>query len=140
MNWIKNEFKEIKSGKKELREFGLTIGAILVILGGIAAWRGKPIYPYFLSFGVVLIAAGILMPAALKIPQKIWMGFALVVGFFMSRLVLSILFYAVITPIGVMMRIFGKDVLDQKIDRSATSYWKTRDAVAKTKESYQNQY
>jgi len=135
-----NEFKEIKSGKKELREFGLTIGVILVILGGIAAWRGRPVYPYFLSFGIAFIAAGIILPAALKIPQKAWMGFAVVLGFFMSRLVLSILFYAVITPIGIMMRIFGKDVLDQRIDRSAPSYWKKRETATKTKESYQNQY
>jgi len=135
-----DEFKNMKSGKKELREFGLTIGVILVILGGIAAWRGRPVYPYFLSFGIVFIAAGIIIPTALKFPQKAWMGFAVVLGFFSSRLVLSILFYAIITPIGIIMRIFGKDVLDQRIDRSAGSYWKKRETATKTKESYQNQY
>ena len=140
MNWIKNEFKEIKSGKKELREFGLTIGAILVILGGIAAWRGKPIYPYFLGFGIVLLAAGLARPQVLKFPQKAWMALAVVLGFLMSRLVLIVLFYAVITPIGIMIRIFGKDILDQRIDRSAGSYWKMRETATKTKDSYRNQY
>ena len=134
------ELKNIKSGKKELREFGLTIGAILVILGGIAAWRGRPVYPYFLGFGIAFMAAGMLLPKALKFPQVAWMGFAVVLGFFSSRLVLSILFYAVITPIGIIMRVFGKDVLDQRIDRSAGSYWKMRETATKSKESYQNHY
>ncbi|MFH0764738.1 MAG: SxtJ family membrane protein [Candidatus Omnitrophota bacterium] len=135
-----DEIKNIKSGKKELREFGLTIGIILVILGGIAAWRGKPVYPYFLSFGIAFIAAGIIMPAALRFPQVAWMTIAVIVGFFMNRLILSILFYTVITPIGIIMRILGKDVLDQRIDKSAPSYWKKRETTTKTKESYQNQY
>lgn len=135
-----DEIKNIKSGKKELREFGLTIGVILVVLGSIAAWRGRPLYPYFLGFGIVFIAAGILLPRILKFPQKAWMGFAVVLGFFMSHLILSILFYAVITPIGMMMRVFGKDVLDQKIDKSSGSYWKARDEAIKPEESYQNQY
>ena len=135
-----DEIREIKSGRKELHEFGLTIGAILVILGGVAVWRGKGVYPYFLGCGLVLIIAGIALPQILKWPQKIWMGFAVILGFFMSRLVLSILFYAVITPIGMIMRLFGKDILDQRIDKTATSYWKARDDARKTKESYLNQY
>ncbi len=135
-----NEFKEIKSGRKELREFGLTIGTILVILGGVAIWRGKPIYPYFLVFGIVFVGTGIILPQILKFPQKIWMGLAVIFGFFMSRIVLAVLFYVVITPIGIITRIFGKDILDQRIDRSAGSYWKMRNPAAKTKESYQNQY
>jgi len=134
------ELKHIKSGRKELREFGLTIGAILVILGGIAIWRGKSVYPYFLGFGIVFIAAGIMLPQILKLPQKLWMGFAVILGFFMSRIILAILFYAVITPIGIITRILGKDILDQRTDRSAGSYWKMRETATKTKESYQNQY
>lgn len=135
-----DELKKIKSGRKELREFGLTIGAILVILGGVAIWRGKPIYPYFLGFGITFIIMGIILPQILRLPQKIWMGFAVMLGFFMSRIVLAVLFYSVVTPIGIVTRIFGKDILDQRIDKSADSYWKTRDLAAKTKESYQNQY
>lgn len=135
-----DELKKIKSGRKELREFGLTIGAILVILGGVAIWRGKPIYPYFLGFGIAFIIMGIILPQILRLPQKIWMGFAVMLGFFMSRIVLAVLFYSVVTPIGIVTRIFGKDILDQRIDKSADSYWKTRDLAAKTKESYQNQY
>lgn len=135
-----DELRNIKSGKKELREFGLTVGVILVILGCVALWRGKCVYPYFLSVGIALVGLGLAAPGVLLPLQKIWMALAVVISFFSSRLVLIILFYAVITPIGLAMRIFGKDVLDQKIDKTQQSYWKPRDAQQKTKESYENQF
>jgi hypothetical protein len=135
-----NEFKEIKSGKKQLREFGLTIGIILVILGGIAVWRGKCAGIPLLTLGTVLIVLGLGAPEVLKVPQKLWMALAVVIGFFMSRLVLAVLFYAVITPIGIIMKLFGKDVLDERINKGAASYWTERPAGEKSKESYENQY
>ena len=135
-----DELKTIKSGKKELREFGLTIGIILVILGAVALWRGKEIYPYFLTIGALFIILGLMLPGILKPLQKIWMGFSVIVGFFMSRLILCILFYVAITPIGLIMRLFGKDLLEQKIDKARDSYWCAIDTGLKTKESYENQY
>ena len=134
------EIKDIKSGKKELREFGLTIGIILVILGLVALWRGKATFPYFLGVGAVFITLGIFLPGPLKRLQKIWMGFSIILGFFMSRIVLTALFYVGITPIGIIMRIFGKDLLDEKIDKSCSSYWHDRSAEIKDKKSYENQY
>ncbi|MFH1791101.1 MAG: SxtJ family membrane protein [Candidatus Omnitrophota bacterium] len=135
-----DDIKKIKSGKKELREFGLTVGLILAILGGIALWRGKPIGPYLLVPGILLAAAGIFMPHILKPLQKIWMGLAIVIGFFVSRIILSILFFLVMTPIGVMLRLCGKDILDQRMEREKDSYWHRRGPEKKTKESYNNQY
>ena len=134
------EIKDIKRGKKELREFGLTIGIILVILGSVALWRGKAIFPYFLGVGVTFITLGIFSPGALKRLQKIWMGFSIILGFFMSRIILTALFYVGITPIGIIMRIFGKDMLDEKIDKKRSSYWHDRSAEVKDKKSYENQY
>lgn len=135
-----DELKNIKSTKKELREFGLTVGSILVILGCVALWRSKGVYPYFLSAGITLVGLGLAAPGILLPLQKAWMALAVIIGFFMSRLVLTVLFYAVITPISLAMRIFGKDILDQRIDKSRPSYWTARDAQPKTKESYEQQF
>ena len=134
------DIRNIKSGKKELREFGLTIGIILVILGAIALWRGKPICPYFLGSGALFIVSGLMSPGILKPLQKIWMGFSIVIGFFVSRLIILILFYAVLTPIGLTMRLFGKDMLDQKIDKNCKSYWCERSVEIKDNKTYENQY
>ena len=134
------EIRNIKSAKKDLREFGLTIGIILVILGGVSLWRGKPFYPYFLGVGGLFIVLGLTLPHILKPLQKIWMSFSIIIGFFVSRLILSILFYAVLTPMGLIMRLLGKDILDQRIDKTRRSYWHERDTGVKDKKSYENQY
>ncbi|MFA4982312.1 MAG: SxtJ family membrane protein [Candidatus Omnitrophota bacterium] len=134
------EFMRIKSGRKELREFGLTIGIILVILGGVALWRGKGTYPYLFTAGALFIIPGFILPGILKPLQKAWMGFAIVLGFFMSRLVLTIVFYGVVTPIGLITRISGKDILDEKMDKSKASYWIARSGQARPKEYYEKQF
>jgi small basic protein len=135
-----DELKAIKSGKKELREFGLTIGAILVILGGVALWRGRCFWPYLFTGGVLFAVLGLFLGGVLKPLQKVWMAAALVIGFFMSRLILAILFYAVITPMGLIAKVSGKDILDEKMDKGCSSYWKERDAGPKSKESYEKQF
>ena len=68
------------------------------------------------------------------------MALAVVLGFFMSRLILVLLFYAIVTPIGLVMKLLGKDLLDERIDKNKTSYWLKRAGAAKSRESYENQY
>jgi len=137
---ILHEIKNIKSGKKELREFGLTIGTIFIILAGIAFWRGRTTYIYFGAPGIIFIGFGIFLPAVLKPLQKAWMALSLFIGFFMSRLVLMILFYFVMTPIGFAAKIFGKDLLDERIEKDKVSYWRDIELGNRTRQSYENQY
>lgn len=135
------DLKNIKSGKKELRDFGLTIGVILILLGSLVMWRGKrEIAPYLLGAGSLLVILGMALPVTLKPFQKVWMGFSLVIGFFVSRIILFILFYAVLTPLGLLARLAGKDILDKKIDKSRPTYWQDRPDGITPKESYENQY
>ena len=134
------EIKEIKSGKKELREFGLTVGVILVILGSVALWRGKAIAIYLLGPGIFLVASGLAIPRILKPLHKIWMSLAIIIGFFVSRIILSLLFCVVLTPVGLALRIFGKDTLDRRIEKSRDSYWLEKENKIKDKASYENQY
>jgi len=137
---ILSEIGKIKSDKKSLREFGLTVGGILVILGIIALLRHKGSYPYLLIPGAALVIFGLVFPVALLPFQKAWMAFAVVIGYFMSRVILTVLFYAVITPIGVVTRLFGKDMLDERIEKLRASYWKERPAAPQDRKSYENQF
>jgi hypothetical protein len=134
------DIKKIKSGTKELREFGLVVGGVLMALGGLMFWRGRPLAPYFLVIGTVLVTLGFANPRILTPLQKAWMAFAVVMGFFMSKVVLFILFYGVVTPIGIIMKLLGKDILDERIDKKAASYWKELPKEMKPKESYEKQF
>jgi len=131
---------KINSDKKHLREFGFVMAAFFLIIGGIAAFRGKPHYIHLLSVGAAFALAAAILPRILMPLQKVWMAFSIVIGFFMSRLILTVLFYGVVTPTGILMKILGKDILDEKIDKKAASYWHARPNAVKTKESYENQF
>lgn len=140
MQAILDDINKIKSGKKELREFGFTIGGILLLLGAVAVWRGKASAAYLISFGAAFAILGAVLPPALKPLQKIWMSLAAIIGFFMSRLALSIIFYGVVTPIGILLKLSGKDILDEKIEKDKPSYWHDISKEVRTRESYENQF
>ncbi len=137
---MRDEIKKIKSDKKALREFGFVMAAFFLIIGGIAAFRGKAHYPYLLAAAAAFGAPAVLFPTILLPLQKAWMALSIVIGFFMSRIIMTVLFYAVLTPIGVIMRMSGKDVLGEKISKGAASYWTVLPKAVKDKHSCENQF
>ncbi len=134
------EIKEIESSPKKLREFGLLVGGVFCLLASILWWRGRGNYPYFLLPGIALVLMGALFPHALKPLQKAWMTLAILMGWVMTRFLLSLLFYLAITPLGIFMRLTGKDLLDQHIDRKAPSYWKNRPETPSSPGDCEKQY
>ena len=102
------EIKNIKSDKRDLRNFGLVIGAALLIIGGLLFWKEKDTYSYFFVIAGVFAACGLVAPKVLKPLQIVWMTLAVIMGFFMTRLILSVLFYIVFTLIGGIPRLFGR--------------------------------
>jgi hypothetical protein len=136
---ILEEINNIKSDKKELKKFGVSIGIFLLIVGIILLVYSKPSYPYFLTAGGVLIAAAYIFPIILFPFQKGWMALAVVLGFIMTRVILSILFYLIITPINFISKLFKKDFLNLKIEKEKKSYWNLRE-IEYEKSSTEKQY
>lgn len=137
---LKEEFKNIRETKKDLRKFGLTVGGVLLIIAALLLYFEKSSAPYFGAIGGILFLAGILIPQILKPLNKIWMGLAVVLGFFMSRLILTILFYLVLTPIAFIAKIVGKKFLILKYDKSANTYWEKRTDIQKITVDYERQF
>lgn len=121
------ELKNINSNKAELRKFGLTIGIVLLIISAVMFYYSSGLKFHFGIAGLVLIILGYIFPKILLPFQKVWMGLALVLGFVMSRLILTLLFYLVITPIGLLAKLAKKDFLDLSIDNTKKSYWNYRE-------------
>ncbi len=134
------EIKNIKSGKRQLRQFGLTLGIVLGVWAGLLFFRGRGYYSYLFILSVVFLSLALLAPALLKPVQKIWMTAGICIGWFVTRVILLLLFYLVITPIGILAKIFGKDFLDTKFDRDRDSYWIARVPAKFDKKSYENQF
>ncbi len=109
--------------RKGLREFGLVTGGIVAVLFGLFfPWlleRPWPLWPWII-FGVLAVLA-LIAPMALNPVYKIWMRFGLMMSKIMTPLIMSIVFYIVITPVGLFRRLFAKDPLARTFD-DAESY------------------
>ena len=137
---IIEEIRSIKSGKRELRQFGITIGVVLGFLGAWFLWRGKEGSNLLLVTAALFFALGCIFPLLLKPVQKLWMSLAVLLGWLMTRVIVTILFYLVVTPIGILARLCGKDFLNTKLDKSAGSYWIRRKQTTPDKQAYEKQF
>jgi len=137
---IKEELKQIKSTPAELRKFGLTIGGLLTIIGIIMIILHAKHKLIFSALGFLFIFLGLTFPKMLKWIYKLWMGFSVVLGFFSTRIILSLLFYFVLTPIKFLYKFTGKKFLDLKIERSGATYWRKRPQAAFDKSRYEKQF
>ena len=137
---IVEEIQNIKSGKKELRQFGITFAVVLGFLSFWFLWRGRDEGYVLLIISIVFLALGLFLPNLLKPLQKLWMTLAVLLGWLMTRVILIILFYLVVNPIGLLARLCGKDFLNKKFDSKADSYWIPREATTPDKKTYENQF
>ncbi|MBU1186986.1 MAG: hypothetical protein KJ908_08860 [Acidobacteria bacterium] len=137
---ILDEIKSIKSEKRELRQFGWVMGTALGTLSLFLFLKARPSAPYFAGTAGLFILLSLVWPRILLPLQKLWMSLAVVLGFFVSRLILMILFYLVLTPVGLLAKLFGKNFLIRKIDPSASSYWVKRPEQHLSPSDYQKQY
>ena len=137
---IREDIKQLKTSDRDLRKFGLMVGGVFAVLGLLFLWRHKAHYPYFLWPGAVLVLFGAILPRALKWMYIAWMSVAFVLGFVMAHVILAVLFYLVITPIGLLAKLAGKDFLSLKLDRAAKSYWIPREKKPKSAADYERQF
>ncbi|PIW69226.1 MAG: hypothetical protein COW08_08235 [Ignavibacteriales bacterium CG12_big_fil_rev_8_21_14_0_65_30_8] len=140
MNEILSEIKNIKETKKDLKKFGLSVGIVLFLISVLLYWFEQSSYLIFGIIGLSLIILALVFPKILKPLNKIWMSIAVILGWFMSRVILIILFYIILTPIGIILKIFRKKFLNLKIDKSTDTYWEYRKNEKISKSNLENQF
>lgn len=137
---IIEEIKNIKSEKSDLKKFGLLIGAVLILGAFFLLWKQHTYYIFSFISGIVFIILSFVWPSVLKPLQKAWMTLSIVMGFVMSKVIMAIIFYVMVTPIGLMGRLSGKKFLDLKLDKNAASYWIDRTQTKTEKSDYERQF
>lgn len=118
-------FHEIpKLDKKGLREFGLLTGIIIALLFGLILpllWgHNLPLVPWILS--IVLGSLALLIPKALSPIYQVWMRIAQVLAWVNSRVILGIIFFVLVTPMALIMKLLKRDPLTRKFEFRRESY------------------
>ncbi len=114
----------IELDKKGLRGFGLTTGAIVAVMFGLLLpWLfglGYPLWPWILA--VVLALWALAAPQSLRPIYRGWMRLGLLISRVTTPLILGAVFFLVIMPMGLVMRLFGHDPMNRRFDAEAASY------------------
>ncbi|MCI0484529.1 MAG: SxtJ family membrane protein [candidate division NC10 bacterium] len=111
---------------KELRRFGFTVAIPLALLGGVGIWRGHAVLPLVLGgLAIILTGLAVVAPNLLGPVHRVWMQVAHALGWFNTRVLLGMVYFLVMTPIGILMRLMGRDPLDRHL-KDRPSYWVER--------------
>ena len=107
-----------------LRQFGITTGVIVAGLFGV-------FFPWLLNLGFVLwpwvlcgilALMGLVAPMSLRPVYKVWMRFGLMMSRFTTPLIMGLVFFLVITPVALIMKLLGKDPMRRKLAQDQTTY------------------
>jgi peptidoglycan/LPS O-acetylase OafA/YrhL len=122
----------------EIRKFGILFAAISLVIGGFMVWKGRQLY--WVPFGLagVFTVGGLWLQSVLRPFYIVWMRFAAFLGWVNTRVLLTVFYFVILTPAGIVMKLLGKNPLERRIDRSAGTYWVKLEPGPKDKQRYEH--
>ena len=130
--------KHLKPNFQE-RSFGVSVGGVLIAIAAFLAWRGRMDRAAVLAgIGALLVVLGLTAPTLLKYPSMAWWKMAMVLGYVNARVILTIAFVIVLTPVGLLWRLIGKDPLARH--RKNWSGWSPSPARFRDPEHFNRMY
>jgi hypothetical protein len=128
-----------KQPKNPERSFGVSVGIVLCLIAAVLFWRGRVVRAEWLGgVGAVLLVLGVGRPSLLKWPSAAWWRFAKALGYINARVLLTVLFGVVLTPLGLLWRLTGKDPLSRR--REGWSGWSAYPARYRDRKHYERMF
>lgn len=103
------------------RSFGLTLGGALIVIGVVMGWRGAGPAAAVGAVGVALAVTGLLLPGVLSRVRATWMALGNAISKVTTPIVLGVVYFVIVTPLGAIMRLFGRNPLRRRLQDG--SYW-----------------
>jgi hypothetical protein len=128
----------VKAGSD--RGFGLVFAGFFALVSGLSWWRGHAAWHWTLPLAAVFLVIAYTYPKVLAPLNLLWMKFGLLLHKIVTPVILGLLFFVTITPIGLLARACGKDFLRLRLDRGAKSYWIERAPPGPPPQSMKNQF
>ncbi|MBN1492960.1 MAG: hypothetical protein JW938_02295 [Candidatus Omnitrophica bacterium] len=131
----------LSTNKKELKQFAIILGIVLLILAGLNWWREHETVAVL--FSVIAVASELIAfikPILIRPVFIVLTTIAKGIGWLNTRLLLSVVFYVLMAPIGIILRLIRKDVIGQRLDNKASSYWHERKEKRFDPKHYERQF
>ncbi len=122
------------------RSFGTIFIVLFGVLGCWSVLRGGDAYPWFFGGFILMTTLTLLAPSLLTPLNRAWMKLGEAMHHIVSPIVLGVLYFGVFSPIGLVMRLFGRDALRRKFQPQLRTYWIAREQGNSDSDSLKNQF
>ena len=109
------------------RSFGTLFTCVFALLGGYWWWRSNALFPWAFGASALTLLISLGAPGWLAPANRAWMKLAEVLNRVVSPIVLGAMFFLVLTPVAVAMRVIGRDAMKRRFEPAASTYWVERD-------------
>ena len=105
------------------KSFGVVFSIVFLIVALYPLITSAGLRIWALVVSIILFLLAFLAPKILVLPNKLWFKFGLLIGSIVAPIVIILVYFVTVVPTGLIMRLLGKDLLKQKLDKNAKSYW-----------------
>ena len=105
------------------KSFGVVFSIVFLIVALYPLINSESLRIWALVVSIIFFLLAFLVPKILVLPNKLWFKFGLLIGSIVAPIVMAFVYFVTVLPTGLIMRLLGKDLLKQKLDKNAKSYW-----------------
>ena len=105
------------------KSFGVVFSIVFLIVALYPLINSESLRIWALVVSIIFFLLAFLAPKILVLPNKLWFKFGLLIGSIVAPIVMALVYFVTVVPTGLIMRLLGKDLLKQKLDKNAKSYW-----------------
>lgn len=122
------------------RSFGFVISALFALVGLGPLIHGRPVRAWAVVLATTFFLIALARPRILAPLNRLWLGFGLLLHACVSPMIMGLVFYTTVTPIGLARRLLGADPLRLRLDRAAVTYWIERDLLGPAPDTMRRQF
>ena len=108
------------------KSFGIVFSIVFLIVALYPLINSEGLNIWALVVSIIFLFLAFIVPKVLVFPNELWFKFGLLLGSIFAPIVMAFVYFATVLPTGLIMRLLGKDLLKQKLDKNAKSYWVNR--------------
>ena len=118
--------RHVSTEQSSEKSFGVVFSIVFLIVALYPLINSEGLRIWALVVSIIFFLLAFLAPKILVLPNKLWFKFGLLIGSIVAPIVMAFVYFVTVLPTGLIMRLLGKDLLKQKLDKNAKSYWVNR--------------
>ena len=115
--------RHVSTEQSSEKSFGVVFSIVFLIVALYPLINSEGLRIWALVVSIIFFLLAFLAPKILVLPNKLWFKFGLLIGSIVAPIVMAFVYFVTVLPTGLIMRLLGKDLLKQKLDKNAKSYW-----------------